>query len=229
MTGNPLSGHTNHNQSSMAGSGVFTDGLADGDHIQSPTLTNYLEGIHNNGILLEEDTALGASNRNVPEDLPGVCEQVTNVNRVRVTGGSAVIDGVLYEFAGGPGGTLNVDLTTSSVHRRATYSALTSGQEALIVVYVSAKPSVDCIQWEMGTPITTATNAYPITPSAFLNDPDTLTTLTSKQSVVLAVLRVVYNDTSGGGDLDLAITESNDKRVSYDLHQYIFHPSLQVQ
>ena len=53
MTGNPLSGHTNHNQSSMAGSGVFTDGLADGDHIQSPTLTNYLEGIHNNGILLE--------------------------------------------------------------------------------------------------------------------------------------------------------------------------------
>ena len=213
MTGNPLSGHTNHNQSSMAGSGVFTDGLADGDHIQSPTLTNYLEGIHNNGILLEEDTALGASNRNVPEDLPGVCEQVTNVNRVRVTGGSAVIDGVLYEFAGGPGGTLNVDLTTSSVHRRATYSALTSGQEALIVVYISPKPSVDCIQWEMGTPITTATNAYPITPSAFLNDPDTLTTLTSKQSVVLAVLRVVYNDTSGGGDLDLAITESNDKRV----------------
>ena len=213
MTGNPLSGHTNHNQSSMAGSGVFTDGLADGDHIQSPTLTNYLEGIHNNGILLEEDTALGASNRNVPEDLPGVCERVTNVNRVRVTGGSAVIDGVLYEFAGGPGGTLNVDLTTSSVHRRATYSALTSGQEALIVVYVSAKPSVDCIQWELGTPITTATNAYPITPSAFLNDPDTLTTLTSKQSVVLAVLRVVYNDTSGGGDLDLAITESNDKRV----------------
>ena len=213
MTGNPLSGHTKANESTMAGSGTFTDGLTDGDHIQSPTLTNYLEGIHGNGILLEEDTAKTASNKNVPEDLPGVCEQVTNVNRVRVTGGSAVIDGVLYEFAGGPGGTLNVDLTTDSAHRRATYSALTSGQEALIVVYVSPKPGVDCIQWELGTPITTATNAYPLTPSAFLSDPDTLTTLSSKQSIVLAVLRVVYNSTSGGGDLDLAITESNDKRV----------------
>ena len=63
----------------------------------------------------------------------------------------------------------------------------------------------------MGTAITTATNAYPVTPSAFLNDPDTLTTLTSKQSVVLAVLRVVYSGT--GGDLKVSVSESNDKRV----------------
>ena len=222
MTGNPLSGHTKANESTMAGSGTFTDGLTDGDHIQSPTLTNYLEGIHGNGILLEEDTAFGATNKNVPEDLPGVCEQVTNVNRVRVTGGTAIIGGVPHEFAGGPGGTINIDLTRTSPNRRATYSALTSGQEALIVVYVSTKNSetegaVSNVQWEMGTPITTATNAYPITPSAFLTDPKAATSLgtnsKSFQSVVLAVLRVVYNDTSGGGDLDLAITESNDKRV----------------
>ena len=211
MAGNPLSGHTKANESSMAGSATFTDGLTDGDHIQSPTLTNYLEGIHGNGILLEEDTAYGATNKNVPEDLPGVCEQNTNVNRIRVTGGTAILDGVPYQFANGPGGTLDVDLTTSSVHRRATYSALTSGQDALVVVYVSAKPSVNCVQWEMGSAITTATNAYPVTPSAFLNDPDTLTTLTSKQSVVLAVLRVVYSGT--GGDLKVSISESNDKRV----------------
>ena len=211
MAGNPLSGHTKANESSMAGTAKFTDGLTDGEHIQSPTLTNYLEGIHGNGILLEEDTAYGATNKNVPEDLPGVCEQNTNVNRIRVTGGTAILDGVPYQFANGPGGTLDVDLTTSSAHRRATYSALTAGQEALIVVYVSAKPSVNCVQWEMGTAITTATNAYPTTPSAFLNDPDTLTTLTSKQSVVLAVLRVVYN--ASGGDLKLSVSESNDKRI----------------
>tara|TARA_R100000329_G_C7615299_1_gene218405 strand:+ start:226 stop:2841 length:2616 start_codon:yes stop_codon:yes gene_type:complete len=211
MAGNPLSGHTKANESSMAGTAKFTDGLTDGEHIQSPTLTNYLEGIHGNGILLEEDTAYGATNKNVPEDLPGVCEQNTNVNRIRVTGGTAVLDGVPYQFANGPGGTLDIDLTTGSANRRATYSALTAGQEALIVVYVSAKPSVNCVQWEMGTAITTATNAYPVTPSAFLNDPDTLTTLTSKQSVVLAVLRVVYN--ASGGDLKLSVSESNDKRV----------------
>ena len=222
MTGNPLSGHTNHNQSSMAGSGTFTDGLADGDHIQSPTLTNYLEGIHGNGILLEEDTALGATNRNVPEDLPGVCEQVTNVNRVRVTGGTAIIGGVPHEFAGGPGATINIDLTRTSPNRRATYSALTSGQEALIVVYVSTKNSevegaVSNVQWEMGSAVSISANVYPTTPSGFLTDPKAATSLgtnsNSFQSVVLAVLRVVYNSTSGGGDLDLAITESNDKRV----------------
>ena len=202
MAGNPLSGHTKANESSMAGTAKFTDGLTDGEHIQSPTLTNYLEGIHGNGILLEEDTAYGASNKNVPEDLPGVVEQNTNVDRIRVTGGTAIIDGVPYQFANGPGGTLDIDFTTTSPNRRATYSALSAGQEALIVVYVSAKPSVNCVQWEMGTAITTATNAYPTTPSAFLNDPDTLTTLTSKQSVVLAVLRVVY-DASAPGNLKL--------------------------
>ena len=105
MTGNPLSGHTKANESTMAGTATFTDGLTDGEHIQSPTLTNYLEGIHGNGILLEEDTAYGATNKNVPEDLPGVCEQNTNVNRIRVTGGTAILDGVPYQFANGPGGT----------------------------------------------------------------------------------------------------------------------------
>ena len=114
MAGNPLSGHTKANESSMEGTAKFTDGLTDGEHIQSPTLTNYLEGIHGNGILLEEDTAYGATNKNVPEDLPGVCEQNTNSDRIRVTGGTAIIDGVPYEFANGPGGTLDIDLISTS-------------------------------------------------------------------------------------------------------------------
>jgi len=221
MTGNPLSGHTKANESTMAGTATFTDGLTDGDHIQSPTLTNYLEGLHGNGILLEEDTAYGATNRNVPEDLPGVVEQNTNSDRIRVTGGTAIIDGVPFQFAGGPGSHIDIDLTTTSPNRRATYSALTSGQEALVVVYVSTKDSeggsaVNNVQWEMGTAITTATNAYPTTPSAFLNDPKAATGLatdsTSFQSVVLAVLRVVYS-ASAPGDLKISVTESNDKRV----------------
>ena len=221
MTGNPLSGHTKANESSMAGTAKFTDGLTDGEHIQSPTLTNYLEGIHGNGILLEEDTAYGATNKNVPEDLPGIVEQNTNSDRIRVTGGTAIIDGVPYQFADGPGGTLDIDLTRTSPNRRATYTALTAGQEALIVVYVSTKDTestaaVKNVQWEMGTAITTATNAYPITPSAFLSDPkaaDGLATNSkSFQSVVLAVLRVVYN-ASAPGDLKISVTEINDKRI----------------
>ena len=210
MTGNPLSGHTAANETSMSGSGVFTDSLVDGEHITSPSLTNMLEGVHGNGIILEEDTAAGDSDRNTPEDLPGVCEQVTNTYTVRIEGGHAVIDGVVYAFAGGPGSTQDVEFTTTSAHKRATYSALSSGQEALIVVYVSTDTANQCITWEMGTPVTTASNTYPTTPSAFLSNPKS-SGLDVTQSVVLAVIRVVYS--ASGGDLNLSITESNDKRI----------------
>ena len=143
MTGNPLSGHTKANAGSMTGSATFTDGLTDGEHIVSPTLSNLLEGVHGNGIILEEDTANTDSDRNTPEDLPGVCEQVTNSYTVRVAGGHVVIDGVLYEFANGPGSSADIALTSSSANARASYSALTSGQEVAIVIYASTDTSND--------------------------------------------------------------------------------------
>tara|TARA_R100000654_G_scaffold50729_2_gene76931 strand:- start:27 stop:1181 length:1155 start_codon:yes stop_codon:yes gene_type:complete len=212
MTGNPLSGHTAANETSMSGSGVFTDSLKDGQHITSPSLTNMLEGVHGNGIILEEDTAAGDSQRNTPEDLPGVCEQDTNPNRIRIVGGHAVLDGVLYKFAGGPGSSLLVDFKTTSQHARATYASnyLSAGEEALIVVYVSSdSASNNCITWEIGTAVTTASNTYPTTPSGFLSDPKS--GLAVKQSVVLAVIRVVHS--ASGGDMNLSIAESNDKRI----------------
>jgi len=212
MTGNPLSGHTEANQASMTGSGVFTDSLEDGEHITSPSLTNMLEGVHGNGIMLEEDTAGTASIRDNPEDLPGVCEQVDNPNRIRIVGGHAVLDGVLYKFAGGPGSSQDVDFTTTSQHARATYASnyLSAGEEALIVVYISSDTTNQCITWEIGSAVATASNTYPTTPSAFLSNPKP-SGLDVKQSVVLAVIRVVYS--ASGGDMKLSITESNDKRV----------------
>jgi hypothetical protein len=210
MTGNPLSGHSNHNMPALSGSASAVDGLADGDHIVSPTLTNMLEGVHGNGVILEEDTANGASNRSVPENLPGVCEQVTNSYTFTVTGGHAIVDGLMYAFAGGPGSSANIPITTSSAHKTGSPSALSSGQEALVVVYVSSDGgSANNIYWEMGSAVTAASNTYPSAPSSFLNFPDS--SLTVKQSVVLAVLRVVFS--ASGGDLKVSISESNDKRV----------------
>lgn len=212
MTGNPLSGHTNHNMPTMTGSAPVVDGLADGDHILSPSLTNLYEGTHGNGIMLLEDTASGDPNRNLPEDLPGVCEQITNNYTFRVKGGHCVLDGVMYNFAGGNGSNEDVDITTTSAHKTGAPVALLSGEEALVVVYVSSNDSAGGsarIYWEMGTAITTGTNAYPSCPTAFLNFPDAA--LSVKQSMVLAVLRVTFQAASG--DLDLQITESNDKRV----------------
>ena len=58
----------------------------------------------------------------------------------------------------------------------------------------------------MGTPVT---NGFPVTPEAFLNDPKLA--LSSKQSTVLAVLKVI-RDTSGG-DRNLNVTEIYDMRT----------------
>tara|TARA_R110000824_G_scaffold15474_2_gene65043 strand:- start:272 stop:1414 length:1143 start_codon:yes stop_codon:yes gene_type:complete len=208
MAGNPLSGHTNANVS-LSGSASAADKLIDGSHILSPSITNLYEGVHGNGILLLQDTASGDSNRSVPEDLPGVIEQQTNAYTVRVTGGHCVLDGVVYTFANGPGSYVDIALTNSA-GKKGSPAALSGGQEALIVMYVSSDGSGASknVFWEMGTPVTTASSTYPSAPVSFLNFPDAA--LTVKQTVVLAVLRVVY---AAGGDYNVSVSESNDKRV----------------
>jgi hypothetical protein len=219
MTGNPLSGHTKGNMTLTTHTSLATptaeDGLFDGEHIISPTLTNLYEGVHGNGILLEEDTASGDSDRNNPLNLAGNVNGKASSNHyeVVVRGGYAVIDGVVYQFGGGT--TVDVDIQNASNFKSisGTVSALSSGQEALVVIYVS---SVDDssnankrIYWEMGTPVS---SGYPLAPHSFLNTPTQKgASQDVKQSVVLAVLRCVYE--SGSGDLNLKVTEINDKRV----------------
>tara|TARA_R100000353_G_scaffold85777_2_gene63928 strand:- start:3016 stop:5193 length:2178 start_codon:yes stop_codon:yes gene_type:complete len=207
MAGNPLSGHTKANMT-LSGSAQPADGLTDGDHILSPTLTNFLEGIHGNGILLEEDTAYGDGDRDDPENLPGACNQQTNSYTFRVQGGLAVLDGVLYAFADGPGNSTDIVISSSSTSKTGSPTALTSGQEALVVVYLSADDNAKHVYWEMGTAVTTASNTYPTTPSAFLNAPGSLT---NRNTTVLATLRAVYSAT--GGDYKVSISEINDKRA----------------
>lgn len=204
MTGNPLSGHTNHNMT-LSGTAQPVDGLADGDHITSPTLTNLLEGIHGNGIILEEDTAKTASNRLQPENLPGICERTGN-NTFTVKGGLAVLDGLIYTFAGGVGSSATYTITQANAEGSNT--PLSSGQEALVVVYITADSGTNHVKMEMGNASTISTNLYPATPNAFLNNPSGTT---NDQSIVLCVLRVVHS--GSGGDLNVNITEVNDKRI----------------
>ena len=204
MTGNPLSGHTNHNMT-LSGTAQPVDGLADGDHITSPTLTNLLEGIHGNGIILEEDTAKSASNRLQPENLPGICERTGN-NTFTVKGGLAVLDGLIYTFAGGVGSSATYTITQANAEGSNT--PLSSGQEALVVVYITANSGTNHVKMEMGNTSTISTNLYPATPNAFLNNPSGTT---NDQSIVLCVLRVVHS--GSGGDLNVNITEVNDKRI----------------
>tara|TARA_R110001583_G_scaffold19862_1_gene77107 strand:+ start:531 stop:1712 length:1182 start_codon:yes stop_codon:yes gene_type:complete len=212
MAGNPISGHTNHNLTVSTATNV--DGLGDGDHILSPTLTNMVEGIHGNGIIMYDDTSVGEGDRNTPANLPGAVNYAS-ATTFTVKGGYVVLDGIAYSFAGGVGTTTTYTLNTSSASAAGSHSALTSGKEALVVVYACADDTstVKHIYWELGTATTVATNAYPACSTSFLNSPTPTggSALANKQTLVLAVLRVVY--ASGGDDLKLAITEVNDKRV----------------
>lgn len=212
MAGNPISGHTNHNLTVTTATNV--DGLGDGDHILSPTLTNMVEGIHGNGIIMYDDTSVSEGDRNIPANLPGAVNYASGTT-FTVKGGYVVLDGVMYQFAGGVGATTTYTLNTSSASAAGSHSALTSGKEALVVVYVCADDDVAVkhIYWELGTATTVGANAYPACSTSFLNEPTATgsTKLANTQTLVLAVLRVVY--ASGGDDLKLAITEVNDKRV----------------
>ena len=112
MAGNPISGHTNHNMT-LSGTAQPVDGLADGDHITSPTLTNLLEGVHGNGIILEEDTAKGAGTRHQPENLAGICERTGN-NTFTIADGNVILDGLVYTFAGGFGSSATYSITQAN-------------------------------------------------------------------------------------------------------------------
>jgi hypothetical protein len=211
-TGNPVSGHTNHNLTVTTATNA--DGLADGDHIISPTLTNMVEGVHGNGIMMYDDTSVGEGDRNTPANLPGAVNYASGTT-FTVKGGYVVLDGIMYQFAGGVGATTTYTLNTSSASAAGSHTALTSGKEALVVVYACADdtPTVKHIYWELGTATTVGANAYPACSTSFLDEPKATgsTKLANTQTLVLAVLRVVYD--AGGDDLKLAITEVNDKRV----------------
>ena len=96
--GNPLSGHTAANYAGALG----VDGLKDGAQILSASLTNLYEGIHGNGILLIEDTAIGETDRNNADNLPGaISRHGDNDEKITIKGGEEILDGVVYAFAGG--------------------------------------------------------------------------------------------------------------------------------
>ena len=141
--GNPVSGHTNKNLTVTTATNA--DGLTDGEHIISPTLTNMIEGIHGNGIVMYDDTSVGEGSRNKPHELPGAVNYTSDTS-FTVQGGYAVLDGIMYQFAGGVGATTTYTLNTSSASAAGSPSALddTAGtggaKEALVVVYSSTYP-----------------------------------------------------------------------------------------
>ena len=201
MADNPISGHT-------AGA---NDGLRDGDHILSPSLTNIYEGLHGNGILLASDTAYSDGNRNNPSMLPGALEAGSDASKITVRGYSAVLDGILYTTT-----NTAVDFISTSPHKLtgSSTTALTDGKECLFVVLATSFG----VRWVQTTPITTAAGAYSNIGGAIADaylKMDGVTAADNKQSIVLGVVRATCTSAASGiGDLKIqAQSERNDKRV----------------
>ena len=199
MSNNPLSGHT-------AGT---NDGLRDGDHILSPSLTNLYEGVHGNGILLPHDTAYSDSDRNDPADLPGAISAGSAANQFVVKACDVILDGVLYAVGGGSDTTITLTLTTSE--KLGTFTALTSGQECIFVVVATPEG----IKVTQTIPITTASGAYASisgTAASYLTTG--VGSGANRQSVVLGTVRATNAGGSTVGDLAIqTLSEYNDKRV----------------
>jgi len=196
-------------------SGNIKENLTDGDFLLSPSLTNLYEAIHGNGIMLYEDGATSTSGRrNTPADLPGAIS--ASVNVLTIKGGYASIDGLLVDFGGGYDAghddplDFSLQLKSSTIEGGGT-ELTNASHTALLVVYVSTNGGSSHIQVEMGTPVT---SGFPITPEAFLSDPKSA--LSSKQSTVLAVLKVT-RDASNGTNNDLNLTVAN----IYDMRTFI--------
>jgi len=203
MVENVISGHT----------GTLTDG----DYILSPSLTNLFEGIHGNGILMYEDTAAGDSNRNKKDNSPGYVSG-NGTNSIVLRGGYAVLDGLIIPFGNiAAGATQTITLQQSTIQGGGT--ALTTGKSCLLVVYAcndTQSPRYG-IHIEQGSPVS---SGFPVTPESFLSD--TGSSLNSKQSTALAVVKCAFN--ASAGDLDMEVTEVYDVRTFVKPSPIYFSP-----
>lgn len=204
MTKDALSGHT------AAQNTLGADGLRDGDAMSSATLTNTLQGIHGSGLLRLEDNAFAATHRNSPNNQPGAITRASAFT-LTITGGYVVLDGVLYEFAGGPGGSATMTLGDAN-HGSGGVALAAAGEEALYVIYAAGNNGIANVHYEGGSPVNVSNGLYPTIPSQYLTDYDTVNANTNMKTVVLAIIRVKYKS-SGGGTHNVDVQEINDKRV----------------
>jgi hypothetical protein len=196
-----LSGHT------AAQNTLGADGLRDGDALSTATLTNALQGLHGNGILRLQDGAYG-STRNATNSQPGAMVRAS-AHTLTVTGGYVALDGALYEFASGPGGSATLVLGDGTDGNGGIQLASAS-EEALYVVYVASAGGEAKVHYEGGSPVNTTNGLYPVAPSAYLTDYNTGVAQSNMKTIVLAVVRVKGG---GSGNHSVDIQEINDKRV----------------
>lgn len=195
-------------------------GLRDGDGLTSPSLTNLYEGLHGNGIMRLGDGAKGDSLRNsIVANTPGFIQIGSAQGEVKVYGGYCVLDGVLYEFANGPGSheTFIVGTTGAGAnHSGDLPSVPSSNADVFVVVYLVGRGTPEAhVMYEMGTPAA-PTSGTPLIPNRFLSNPSISgNTDLNHQSTVLGVIR--YSMTGGAAN----VTASLGSPVIHDRRTFL--------
>ncbi len=203
---NPKAGHT-----SASSMGSNSQGLRDGDGLMSPSLTNLYEGLHGNGIMRLGDGAKGDSLRNsIVANTPGFIEIGAAQGEIKVYGGHCILDGVMYEFAGGPGANETFIVGTTGAganHSGDLPSVPASNSDVFVVVYLVGRSTPEAhLMYEMGTPAAPSSGT-PLIPSRFLSVPSiTGNTDANHQTTVLGVLR--YTMTGGAGSVTSSLSTS---------------------
>ena len=206
----PLSGHT-------AADSTSNVGLRDGDAISSPSLTNLYQAIHGNGILRMEDTAYGATNRNTTYSAVTPGRVTYSGHVVTVQGGYCVLDGSVYQFAGGTGSSSAFTVFTDANHSTGSFPTSTaSGQIFDIVVYLVSDntpkgASEDNVMYEVGTPVS-VTAGSPSAPSTFLTEWSG-GAASNQQTTVLAVIRATTTGTGTLASGNTSLSSVSDKRA----------------
>ena len=204
MTSDNIAGHT------AAQNTLGEDGLRDGDSLSPATLTNLIQGVQGNGILRYQDGAYGSTRNETNSGNQPASMVRASSSTLTVSGGFVVLDGALYEFGGGVGNTITLDLNDGSHGTGALQ--LSANEEAIYTIYVAPSGGNSKVHYEGGSPVDTTTGLYPSASNQYLIDYDTGATQDNMKAVVLAHVRVQFVST-GGGSNKLNITEINDKRV----------------
>jgi len=204
MTTDNIAGHT------AAQNTLGEDGLRDGDSLSPATLTNLIQGVQGNGILRYQDGAYGSTRNETNSGNQPASMVRASSSTLTVSGGFVVLDGALYEFGGGVGNTITLDLNDGSHGTGALQ--LSANEEAIYTIYVAPSGGNSKVHYEGGSPVDTTTGLYPSASNQYLIDYDTGATQDNMKAVVLAHVRVQFVST-GGGSNNLNITEINDKRV----------------
>ena len=163
-----------------------------------------------------EVTQLGDS---IISNTPGFIEIGSSQGEVKVYGGHCVLDGTLYEFAGGQGASETFVVGTTGAganHSGDLPSVPSANSDVFVAVYLVGRNTPEAhLMYEMGTPALPSSGT-PLIPNRFLSNPSISGNTDANHHHHTGVLR--YTMTGGAGSVTASL---NTDPTIHDRRTYI--------